>query len=93
MLIYIQYIGHQVLKHNEKCPTKRTQRPSRIYNYKCYIRESKNIDDYEFEFPSMVQKKKHQWPLTKNENIEVTLHQYAVSDEIFRAIEKKIKKK
>ena len=40
-------------------------------------REIKNIDDYEFEFLSMVQKKKYQWPLTRNENIQATLDQCA----------------
>ena len=45
-----------------------------------YIGEIKGVDDYEFEFPSMVQKKKnYQWPLTKNENNRATSNQCAIS--------------
>ena len=42
----------------------------------------------------MVEKKFfYQWPLAKNENIHATSDQCAVSDEVFRAMGKKSKKK
>ena len=48
-------------------------------------RRNQGHNDYEFEFPSMVQtKKNYQWPLTKDENNLATLDQCAVSDEVFR---------
>ena len=34
----------------------------------------------------------YQWPLAKNENIHATSDQCAVSDEVFRAMGKKVKK-
>ena len=38
----------------------------------------KDSDGYEFEFPSVVQKKKnYQWPLTKNSNIQAPSDQCA----------------
>ena len=42
----------------------------------------------------MVEKKFfYQWPLAKNDNIHATSDQCAVSDEVFRAMGKKSKKK
>ena len=59
-------------KHHKNYTIWWTPTPSRTYEEKCFIGEIKDIDDYEFIFPSMCLKKKVPGTLNKIENIQNT---------------------